>query len=195
MINQINASEQQWEVIGFFDDGLKKNTMVAGCKVRGGVDEINKVGEQLAAVIAVGNPALKREIHQRISNERINFPTLIHPAVTLGQNIKIGVGCILAAGCRLTIDITLHDFVLLNLNTTIGHDVSIGSFSSVMPGVHLSGYVQVGEEVLIGTGTSVLQNVTIAHKAVIGAGAVVNRSVEVGRTVAGVPARVLKKND
>lgn len=195
MINQINAAQQQWEVLGFFDDGLVKNSTVSGCKVLGCVDDLNTVKDKLAIVIAVGNPALKRKIHQRIKNQNLYFPTLIHPAATIGQNIKTGPGCILAAGCRLTIDITLNDFVLLNLNTTIGHDVLIGSFSSVMPGVHLSGYVKLGEEVLIGTGASVLQHVSIADRAIVGAGAVVNRPVEIGRTVAGVPARPIRKND
>ena len=195
LINQINAVAPQWNTIGFFDDGLSVGSVVAGLKVLGGVSELNSYTNELAVVVAVGDPVTKKKLVSIITNPKIFYPSLIHPVATIGENIKAGAGCIITAGCRLTIDITLNDFVLLNLNTTIGHDVTIGSFSSIMPGVHLSGYVTIGESVLIGTGASVLQHVTIQDGAVVGAGAVVNRSVETGRTVAGVPARPIKRND
>ncbi|MFN3343928.1 MAG: acetyltransferase [Flavobacteriales bacterium] len=195
LINQINTRQKHWNIIGFFDDGVQKGTTVAGLPLLGGIDELNSYERELSVVIAVGDPRVKRLIVDRIKNPNVKYPSLIHPTATIGEGIKVGEGCIITAGCRLTIHITLNDFVLLNLNTTIGHDVSIGSYSSVMPGVHLSGYVQLGKEVLIGTGASVLQHASIADRAVVGAGAVVNRSVEEGRTVAGVPARPIKKND
>jgi sugar O-acyltransferase (sialic acid O-acetyltransferase NeuD family) len=195
MINQINAINLQWQVTGFYDDGVAAGGIVAGLPVLGNLDALKRIDQELAVVVAVGDPKVKRSLVERIQQSNLYFPTLIHPVATIGENIKAGAGCIITAGCRLTIDIALGDFVLLNLNTTVGHDVHIGSFTSVMPGVHLSGYVQVGEEVLIGTGASVLQNVTIGNRSVVGAGAVVNKNVEPSRTVAGVPARSIRKHD
>lgn len=195
MINQINAINPQWQVTGFYDDGVAAGSIVAGLPVLGNLDALKRIDQELAVVVAVGDPKVKRSVVERIQQSNLYFPTLIHPVATIGENIKAGAGCIVTAGCRLTIDIALGDFVLLNLNTTIGHDVHIDSFTSVMPGVHLSGYVQVGEEVLIGTGASVLQNVTIGNRSVVGAGAVVNKNVEPNRTVAGVPARSIRKHD
>ncbi len=195
LINQINAVVPQWNTIGFFDDGVPVDSVVAGLKVVGGVSELNTYKHELGVVVAVGDPVTKKKLVSAIANPKIFYPSLIHPVASIGENIKAGAGCIITAGCRLTIDITLKDFVLINLNTTIGHDVTIGSFTSIMPGVHLSGYVTLGEGVLIGTGASVLQHVTIHDHALVGAGAVVNRSVETGKTVAGVPARPIKRND
>ncbi len=195
MINQINAINPQWQVTGFYDDGIAAGSIVAGLPVLGNLDALKAVDKELAVVVAVGDPKIKRSVVERIQHQHLYFPTLIHPVATIGENIKAGAGCIITAGCRLTIDIALGDFVLLNLNTTVGHDVHVGVYTSVMPGVHLSGYVQVGEEVLIGTGASVLQNITIGNRSVVGAGAVVNKNVEPSRTVAGVPARSIKRND
>ena len=189
MLRQINALKPQWDITGFYDDGFSKGIEVAGLKVLGGIDELNQVRDALNVVVAVGDPRVRKGLVARIKNGFLLFPTLVHPAATMGDGIKSGIGCIIAAGCRLTIDIVLEDFVLLNLNTTVGHDVHIGPFGSVMPGVHLSGYVNVGEGVLIGTGASVLQYVKIGDGAVVGAGAVVTKDVKVGKTVAGVPAR------
>lgn len=195
MINQINAINPQWQVTGFYDDGIAAGSVVAGLPVLGKLEALKQVDTVLAVVVAVGDPKVKRSVVERIQQSNLYFPTLIHPVATIGENIQAGAGCIITAGCRLTMDITLGDFVLLNLNTTVGHDVQIDSFTSVMPGVHLSGYVQAGKEVLIGTGASVLQRVTIGNGSVVGAGAVVNKNVEPHRTVAGVPARSIKRND
>lgn len=193
MLRQINASSPLWNIVGFYDDALPKGTLITGFPVLGNVAELNEISEVLAVVIAIGDPKTKKIIAERIQNEMIFFPALIHPSTTMGENIKIGKGVVITAGCRLTIDITLEDFAMLNLNTTVGHDVRIGAFTSVMPGVHLSGFVSVGERVLIGTGASVLQEVTLGDESVVGAGAVVNRNVEPDTTVVGIPARSLNK--
>ncbi len=189
MLRQINATQPQWNITGFYDDRMPEGTEIGGLRVLGNLNGLRKVDHDLAVVVAVGNPKIKSDVVGRIRHSHLYFPTLIHPQATLGENIKTGAGCIITAGCRLTIDIVLEDFVLLNLNTTVGHDVRIGRFSSVMPGVHLSGYVALGESVLIGTGASILQQVEIGHGAVVGAGAVVTKNVEAGKTVVGVPAR------
>lgn len=191
MLLHINGSKRQWNIIGFYDDGLPGGIMVAGIPVLGKVQDLNTVSEELAVVVAVGDPKTKKSIVDRIQNKAVFFPSLVHPSATIGESINMGLGVVVTAGCRLTIDITLGDFVLLNLNTTVGHDVQIGSFTSVMPGVHLSGFVKVGEGALIGTGASLLQEVTLGDQCVVGAGAVVNKNVEPNRTVIGVPARPL----
>lgn len=191
LIKQINAIKPQWNIVGFYDDALKKKSAVAGIPVLGTIDEIS-LQDNLNVVVAIGDPKLKEHVVKRIDRPGIEFPVIIHPQALLGENIFIGKGSVITAGCRLTVDIMLGEFVLLNLNTTVGHDVSIGSFASVMPGVHLSGYVNIEKGVLIGTGASILQNISIGSYSVIGAGAVVNRNVTTGDVVAGVPARSIK---
>lgn len=189
MLRQMNTHRLQWHITGFYDDGIAAGKTVAGLPVLGNLDALNHTTQELALVVAAGDPQVKKRMAEKLSHGKLYFPTLIHPEVTWGEDIKTGMGCIVTAGCRLTIGITLGDFVLLNLNTTVGHDVQLGSFTSVMPGVHLSGFVNAGESVLIGTGASILQRVSLGKGCRVGAGAVVNKHVPAGVTVTGVPAR------
>lgn len=191
MIRQINEKHPTWNILGFCDDNCKKGDKVYGLRVIGGVAELEKVG-RVSVVIAVADPATRRKIRRKIKNVAIRYPTLVHPSVLCGdlQTNRIDEGSIIAAGNVLTTNIHVKSFVIINLSCTIGHDVSIGDFSSIMPGCSISGMVNIEPEVLIGTGARILQNLVIGEGSRVGAGAVVTRDVARGTTVVGVPARV-----
>lgn len=92
-------------------------------------------------------------------------------------------------GSALTNDIHIEKGVLINLNCTIGHDVKIGEFSEICPGVHISGHVKIGKQCFVGTGAVVLPGIVVGNYATIAAGAVVTKSIEENQTVKGVPAK------
>jgi UDP-3-O-[3-hydroxymyristoyl] glucosamine N-acyltransferase len=87
--------------------------------------------------------------------------------------------------------------VQINLDCTIGHDVVMGDYTTLTPGVHVSGYVEFGKRVYVGTGAvfvngSVDHPLMIGDDAIIGAGACVAKPVPPGETVVGVPAKPIK---
>ncbi len=190
MIRQINDVKPVWNLVGFYDDALPIGSEVAGLKILGGLTKLNAASEKISLVVAVADPLARKRIVHGITNDNIDFPVLTHPHNFLGDDTtnQFGRGCIIAAGNILTINIHLEEFVIINLACTIGHDVTIGSFSTVMPGSNISGNVSIGESTLIGSGACVLQNVTIGNNCKIGAGAVVIKGSREGVTLVGVPA-------
>jgi len=184
---------EEFEPIGFLDDGIRKDSLVKGLKVLGGLDVLNSFGTPVNLVLGIGDPASKSILIKMIDPSRVYYPVLKHPSVILQEEaaIKIGAGSILTAGCILTTDIQIGSHVLINLNTTIGHDVMIGNCSSVMPGVNIAEGVKIGEAVLIGSGANILNHVKVGNYSIIGMGAVVIRDVSAEITVVGVPAKRL----
>ncbi len=116
-------------------------------------------------------------------------PAVVHPLASVGSVVDLGDGTVLAAGARLTTDITVGVHCYVGPNATIGHDAVLGDYVTVLPGATVSGAVRLETGVLVGTGANLRQGVTVGEGATIGAGAVVVDDVAPGTTVVGVPAR------
>lgn len=195
MIAQINAVRQQWQVVGFLDDNIGRGEWVDGLPVLGGLSEIGDLHDDVSVVIAIANPSVRRQIRNRLSNSSVAFPSLIHPSVMVGdeQRNHFGEGVIVAAGNILTTNVRIHSFAIVNLACTIGHDVEIGEYASIMPACSISGSVTIEDSVELGTGAKILPGLRIGKNSRVGAGAVVTHDVPPDVTVVGVPARVVQK--
>lgn len=139
-----------------------------------------------------GQPATKSRLMEPLLKGNASFISFVHPSVLIGERVRLGRGVVLCPGVILTCDISLGDFVTVNLNTTIGHDVEVGEWATVSSHCDLTGHVKVGPGAFIGSKASVIPSRKIGAGAIVGAGAVVFRDVPPGATVIGNPAATLK---
>lgn len=193
MIYQINRQTPLWNLLGFYDDGKEKGLTIDGLPVLGSISDLNRHGKEMDVVLGISDPVIRRKLRSEISNTSLSFPAVIHPSVMTGdlQRNSMGDGVIIAAGNFLTTNVHVKAFVIINFACTIGHDVTIGEFSSVMPGCSISGSVTLESEVMVGTGARILPGLTIGARSRVGAGAVVTKNVAAGLTVVGVPAKAI----
>lgn len=196
LIDEINGLNPIWDFIGYFDDDFSQVKNIPQSLCLGGSKELNEWKTDIALIFAIGNPAVKRKIVQKINNPAVSYPKLVHPNVCMGKtNVEIGEGAIICAGTIITIDINIGKHVILNLGCTVGHDTVIGDFSSFMPSVNISGEVNIGEAVYVGTGVKIINQLEIGTESVVGAGAVVTKSLPPHCTAVGAPAKPIKFNN
>lgn len=181
---------------GFIDDGDGPSSL-HGKPVMSWRQFVSQHGDS-SIIIAVGKPGTRRHIASKCREAGFSFSTVMHPSVQMSKFVQTGDGVVICCGCILTVDISIGDHVHVNLDCTIGHDVHIGEFSTLSPGVHVSGNVHIGKDVYVGTGASIIngtaeQPLIIGDGAVIGAGACVTRNVEPKTLQAGVPAQLKKR--
>jgi sugar O-acyltransferase (sialic acid O-acetyltransferase NeuD family) len=194
LIEQINEVQAEWEIIGFFDDGVDEGKIVNGYPVLGGIDRLNNWESELSISLALGIPNTKKTVFGKIQNKHISYPILIHPNVIMGNKeyVTIGEGSIICAGTIITTNISIGRHVILNLACTVGHETEIGDFSSFMPTCNISGEVKIGEANFWGTGAKVINRIKVGDNVTIGAGAVVTKDIPDDVTAVGVPAKVVK---
>lgn len=111
----------------------------------------------------------------------------------MSDSIILGKGNIICAMSVLTVDIEIGDFLICNLDCTIGHDTKIGNYVTLNPGVNVSGNVVIRDEVSVGTGAHLIQGMTVGECTTLGAGAVVVSDIPNRVTAVGVPAKIIKK--
>lgn len=194
LVQSCNKEIEDYKVVCFIDD----NPALYGQILNGiPVVSLEAACQQFVSasvVCGIGNPQTRQRVTEKVSAAGFEIATIIHPNVEHSQWIEIGIGTVICAGNILTINIILGKHVQINLDCTVGHDVIMGDFTTLAPGVHVSGCVHFGQRVYVGTGAVIINGtqeepLVIGDDVVIGAGACVTKAVPPGLTVVGVPAK------
>lgn len=194
VVEAINRHRPSFVVLGVLDDGLDSGRLRRqGVDLLGGIERLESL--DTAWVAAVGWPAVRMQLATRATASGQPAATLVSPFADIGSGTEIGAGSVILGNARLSPLSVLGSHVLVSYLAAVGHDSIVGNYTSLMPGVMISGGVQIGEQVLVGTNASVVEGVQIGDRATIGAGAVVLADVSPGATVVGVPAREVSRSD
>jgi sugar O-acyltransferase (sialic acid O-acetyltransferase NeuD family) len=182
-----------YEVIGFLDSTPEKqNTQIMGFDVLGPIENAKQFIEY-EFIIAIGNPRSRKKILDLFFNdEKFVFATLIDTKALVGENVIIAEGSIICAGAILTVDIEVGRHTIVNINSTIGHDVRIKDFVTIAPNASISGNIELNDYVEIGTNATLREKLVVQEGAMIGMGAVLTKDVERNHVMIGNPAKLLK---
>ena len=194
LAKEVNDINRRWDEISFIDDN-KVSDIVNEAKVYNYYDVINdSTINDIEVIIATGEPQYRRKIYNRLKKNNIKLATLIHPNCRISKYNSIGEGSIISNGTILTTNIEIGKCVIININSTIGHDVKIKDFTTISPTCNISGSVNIGTCTYIGSGVSIRDEVTIGNNSIVGIGSVVTKDIPDNVIAYGNPAKVIKQN-
>lgn len=187
IVRALQTCGEPLEFLGFLDDAPAHPDRLdrVGATVLGGVDQ--RLDADVAYVLGIGDPLVRHRLDQRIGDRPA--AVLVHPRATVGADVELAPGVLLAAGSHVTTNVRIGRHSHLNIGAVVSHDCEIGAYVSLSPGVLVNGDVAIADGVFLGTGAIVLPGRTIGVGATVGAGAVVTDDVPAGVTVKGLPAR------
>lgn len=149
-------------------------------------------GERLFAV-AVGQPAARWAIAERLEAVGCRALTVIANSATVVDSARVAPGALIAPYALINADTVVGRCLIANAYASVAHDCVIGDFVTLGPRATVNGSVRIGDGVEVGAGALIKQGVTIGDGAVIGMGAVVLRDVAAGAVVVGNPAREIAR--
>ncbi|MDR0864339.1 MAG: acetyltransferase [Candidatus Symbiothrix sp.] len=194
LINAINNQEPQWNIIGFFDDGLPighKNTYGV---ILGGISELNSFPNELSLVMAISNSKILDTLIPKITNPQVSFPNIIAPDTLFldKTTVCMGYGNVIGFKSVISCNVRIGNFNRLNVNVFLGHDVIIGNHNMFNPSTRISGEVIIGDCNFFGVNCIVLQQKNIGNHVTIGTNSVIIKKTKDNTTYIGNPAIELK---
>lgn len=171
-------------------DELSYGHSLYGIPVKREIDET----DDISFIVAIGDNKVRKEKYERCLSRGWRPATIIHPTAVVAGDVTVGRGTVIFAGAIINAATTIGENCIINTGATIDHDCRIGSHVHVAPGCHLAGDITIGEGTLLGIGAVAIPKVKIGSWVIAGAGAAIVDNVEDRDTVAGVPARTLKRN-
>lgn len=190
----INHFTESYEIMGFLDDDTaKQDSVIAGYKVLGSVEKLPGFSEKgIALVWGIAFPSVKKRLFEQYQNLSFDFPNFIAKHSWISEAVTLGKGCIIYPGTTINYETIIEDFVVINMNCSLGHNCTIKSFTSLAPGVNLGGNTSIGNGVEMGIGASTVQSTIISDNAIVGGQAMVVSNVSKSEVVVGVPAKSIK---
>lgn len=190
LIERINIVTPTWRILGHVDDGIPAGSDRHGLPILGNVSDLIEWETETDLVFAIAKPLAKVSIFDKIQdNTKLQFPVVIDPCAIVSENTELHPGVVVCAGAIIMPYVEIEAFSNVNINSTVGHDAVIGEFSTIYPGVNISGKVILGKKSEVGTGAAIIQGICVHSEVILGAGAVVNKDILESGTYVGVPAR------
>jgi sugar O-acyltransferase (sialic acid O-acetyltransferase NeuD family) len=182
---------EQWQPSrGFTFGGYLDDRSVAGLPVVSTIADYVPAPDDVL-VIGIGQPQPKLAVVEALEAKGARFMTAIHESVVIGQDTTIGNGCVLCPNVVVSCNVTLGDFVLLNVASSVGHDSRVGRGTTFSGHADATGNTSVGSGVFLGSHAALVPGAQVGDFAVVGASSLVLRRVPARATVFGVPARII----
>lgn len=176
-----------YEKIYFIDDS-KKDELIHGYKVIGGMEMLTALDINTDCIIAIANNKIRKNIAEK---HTLNYINIIHPMVSKSRFSKLGVGNIILSNTSIDPETVIENHVIINKNNSLGHNVTMKSYTQASPGCNLGG--EINEGTFIGLGGIVLPEIIVGSWSTIGAGTVVTKDIPNNVTAVGVPAKIIKE--
>lgn len=184
----------RWEDIVFIDDTKPEGTFLEHKMVP--FDRFIQLFalDGIEIAIAVGEPAVRRTLFERVTDAGCRLATIIHPTCALSPTAVFGRGVIVKDSVSISAGAVIRDNAYINGISMIGHDVEIGEHCQISSHAVIAGGTKVGAGVYVGISACVRDHIVIGEDAIISMGAVVMKDVRPNRIVMGNPAREIAEN-
>jgi len=182
------------EIAGFIDDQdpARDGEPFSGARVFASLGAFRPGGSR-KVLIGIGDNFVREKKAGEAEAKGFRLTVAVHPRAVVAPDVQLGPGTVVMAGAVINAGTIIGRNAIINTLAGIDHDCILGDGVHVSPGVRIGGNVILDRMAWIGIGATVIDHRTVGESAIVGAGAVVVKDVPARVVVAGVPARIIRK--
>ncbi|MBR1945792.1 MAG: NeuD/PglB/VioB family sugar acetyltransferase [Alphaproteobacteria bacterium] len=191
----VNKESKRWDDFVFIND-FSDGKLVRGKEVLTFSDFKSRFSKDAAEiVIAVGEPASREILWNKVVQNGYSFATVIHPTLDLPETVKIGKGVTIQKNAFISCNVQIGDNVCIQVMACVGHDTVIGRNTVLSSLSNCAGNCRIGDNVYIALNVSIREHITVGNDTIVGMGAVVVSDLPSDVIAIGNPARPISKNE
>lgn len=190
----INAAKGYWHDIVFLVD-VDAPATIDSAPVFEFPSFIEKCDNDLEVAIAIGEPAFRETVFNRLKENDVKLATIIHPSVHIPDTTVVGEGAIICIGSFVSCHVSIGDNVLIQPHANIGHDCVIGDGCVISSSCNIGGSVNIGSNSYLGLSVAVKEGARIGSWSIVGMSSSVIRDIPDEVIALGNPARAMKNNE
>lgn len=159
------------DLVGFVDDGADPLAKVWGYPVLGTTASL--AAHRLSAdvvVVAIGNNAVREELHARVREAGFELFSVIHPMAFVSPSAVLDEGCAVMAGAVVGTEAQLGAGVIVNCGATIDHHCRVESFGHLGVNACMAGGSVLGHGAWMQAGSALGYGVKVASEVVLAPG-------------------------
>jgi sugar O-acyltransferase (sialic acid O-acetyltransferase NeuD family) len=191
---RLNQTRLFWDRIAFLDDTREESSFY-GTDVFRCESAIERFGvAEMQAVIASGEPSIRKRLFQKLSALGIHLVSLVDNHAVISGTATIGAGAVIFPGCFVSSMATIGRNVAVIAGSTIGHDTVIGDNCMISGQVNLGGGCSIGSDSYLGMGTQIKERTQVGQATIVGMGSVVFADIPDKVIALGNPCRPMRPN-
>lgn len=132
-------------VVGFLDDGVPVGSLVLGLPVLGRVSALpDQVGHAGAALVAIGNNAIREKLTEQVLAAGLALATVVHPRACVAPTARVGPGSAIMAGAVVGTCAQLGLSSIVNCGAVVDHHAVVEDFGHLGVGACMAGGTRLG---------------------------------------------------
>lgn len=181
-----------YEVTGFIDEFSDKKEHLGFPILAQNLDSIEKKDEYMY-FIAIGNNRNRMIWYDRLQRKKLRLINVVDRSAIISPEAMIGNGCFVGKMAIINSKAVVGNNCIINTKALIEHGCKICDHVNMSTNAVINGDVKIGTGSFIGSSSVTIGQLSIGEWSTVGAGAVVIKDIGDGITVAGVPAKLIKK--
>ena len=181
-----------YEIAGFIDE-FSKSSEHLGYPILANSLEALQNTEKYVYFICIGNNKKRKIWFERLQSEKLRVINIVDRSAIVSPKASLGTGCFIGKFAVVNSKAIVGNDCVINTRALIEHGCVVSNHVNLSTNTVINGDVKIGEGSFIGSCSVTIGQLTIGCWSTVGAGAVVIRNVGDNITVAGVPAKIIKK--